>query len=422
MTTDTPVTPTHPEISKEISKEMSSSFPQLEEALRRDRAETQRQVLLWQRWIRYAAVLATAAIIGLFGARMDAASWYALGAAIGLYIIFHGLVAAYVSRIPGERLRAGLQLLVLIVDVAMLSALIYLSSTPAQYHRILLLGFLILQLSVFYFGRRLGYWAVGFVLFAYLATSFGVPPHVPGPQPLALVVLFNSGLFLIVAAMHVFTFGGFRERMNEFRQICKRAEMGDLAGSYERESDRWPDDLTLLSRSFNDMRGRLLELIGTDPLTQCLNRREMERRLNREWRHAKRRDSTLALLMVDIDHFKVINDSHGHAVGDMVLQDLGEIMHATARETDAVARVGGDEFVILLPDTGWQGATTFAERLRRNVDEHLFQDGTTTVAITICVGVALARGTDPISVDDLLEAADRSLYRAKSGGRNRISA
>ena len=420
MTTDTPATPATP-ARPEISRE-SSSYPQLEEALRRDRAEMQRQVLLWQRWIRYAAVIATAVIIALFGARLDAATWYALAGAIGLYIIFHGLVAAYVIRIPGDRLRAGLQLLVLIVDVGMLSALIYLSSTPAQYHRILLLGFLILQLTVFYFGRRLGYWALGFVLFAYLATSLGAPPHVPGPEPLPLVVLFNSGLFLVVATMHVLTFGHFRERMNEFRQICKRVEMGDLGGSYEAQTSRWPDDLTLLSRSFNDMRGRLLELIGTDPLTGCLNRRAMETRLNREWRHAKRRDSTLALLMVDIDHFKRVNDSHGHSVGDMVLQELGDIMRTTARETDAVARLGGDEFVILLPDTGWQGATTFAERLRRNVHDHAFQDGSTSIDITISVGVALARGTDPISIDDLLEAADRSLYRAKSGGRNRISA
>jgi two-component system cell cycle response regulator len=159
-------------------------------------------------------------------------------------------------------------------------------------------------------------------------------------------------------------------------------------------------------------------------LTGCINRRAFETRLKREWRQAKRRNSTLALLMIDIDHFKDINDSHGHAAGDVVLAEIGEIMRKTARETDTVARVGGDEFVVMLPDTAWQGAMTFAERLRRNVDEHKFaEEGKVAMrAITISVGVALAKGSDPVTEEDLMQTADRSLYKAKSGGRNRICA
>jgi diguanylate cyclase (GGDEF)-like protein len=109
-------------------------------------------------------------------------------------------------------------------------------------------------------------------------------------------------------------------------------------------------------------------------------------------------------------------------VGDLVLQELAEIMRTTARDTDAIARAGGDEFVILLPDTGWQGAMTFAERLRRNVAEHQFDAELAGLELTISIGVALAQGADPVTADDLLEEADRSLYKAKSGGRNRISA
>jgi diguanylate cyclase len=98
-------------------------------------------------------------------------------------------------------------------------------------------------------------------------------------------------------------------------------------------------------------------------------------------------------------------------------------MRKTARETDTVARVGGDEFVVMLPDTAWQGAMTFAERLRRNVDEHTFaEEGKKPMAITVSVGVALAKGSDPVTEEDLLQTADRSLYKAKSGGRNRICA
>jgi diguanylate cyclase (GGDEF)-like protein len=104
-----------------------------------------------------------------------------------------------------------------------------------------------------------------------------------------------------------------------------------------------------------------------------------------------------------------------------VLQQFSSIMKATARDTDAVARVGGDEFVIVLPDTGWQGALTFAERLRRKVDDFEFGERT-PMRTTISVGVALARGTDPNSPEVLLKEADLSLYKAKEGGRNRIFA
>ena len=97
-------------------------------------------------------------------------------------------------------------------------------------------------------------------------------------------------------------------------------------------------------------------------------------------------------------------------------------MHDTARDTDVVARLGGDEFVIVLPDTGWQGALTFAERLRRRVDEFDFAAPHSPGPITISLGVALARGTAPVSPELLLQEADRSLYKAKSGGRNRIFA
>jgi diguanylate cyclase len=123
---------------------------------------------------------------------------------------------------------------------------------------------------------------------------------------------------------------------------------------------------------------------------------------------------------IDLDHFKSINDSRGHSVGDVVLQQVASIMKVTARDTDAVARDGGDEFVVVLPDTGWQGALTFADRLRRSVDDFAFgPPNTPSLNCTISVGVALGRG-DVATADSLLNEADAALYRAKTAGRNRV--
>jgi diguanylate cyclase (GGDEF)-like protein len=406
----------------EISREMTSSFDQRIAELLSDRVELQRDVILWQRWVRYATVVVLSGIALLFGASPPARVWIPLGASVAIYVLLNILAASLVSRSSIDQRRDWLPDVVLVGDVAVIAALIYLSAPPSQAYRVLLLGVLVLQLAVFYFGRRAGLIAGGLTLLAYITLSLLVPPFVDGPRPVQPVVAFNASLFAFVAAVLVTTFGTFRERMNRFRQVWKRAELGDLGGALDTDGDRFPDDLTLLGRSFNEMRGRLIELIGTDPLTGCLNRRAMETRLNREWRQAKRRGSTIALLAIDLDYFKQINDTYGHPAGDVVLQTLGEIMKTTARETDSVARMGGDEFMVLLPDTGWQGAMTFAERLRRNVHEHAFVADDRRLEITISVGVALARGTDPVSAEDLLEAADRSLYKAKSGGRNRISA
>jgi diguanylate cyclase (GGDEF)-like protein len=287
--------------------------------------------------------------------------------------------------------------------------------------RILMGATLAVQLAVFYFGRMLGTYAVLLAALAYLlATRIALTSDVPNPS--LPDVSYSLGVFGLVSAVLITAYGNFRTRMNRLRLFCKLVEEGDLTPSFVLGVDKRPDDLTLLGRSFEAMRARLAEQIGTDPLTGCLNRRALETRLRAEWRQAKRRSSTVAVLAIDLDHFKQVNDTRGHPFGDIVLQELAGIMKATARDTDAVARLGGDEFVIVLPDTGWQGALTFAERLRRKVDDFDFGASTASIRITISVGVALARGTDPISPEMLLQEADRSLYKAKSGGRNRIFA
>ncbi|MDB4877140.1 MAG: hypothetical protein JWM41_3586 [Gemmatimonadetes bacterium] len=402
-----------------VTQELPLISVELGEALLIEQANLRCEVLLWQRWVRYLALGAMVLLTLVFSSTVqDALLPLALIAAgyIGVvmstaWILQHNASRAAQTWFPS---------LLLTADIAALAGFCYLTSAPLQLHRILLLGFLSIQLGVFYFGRRHGLLAASLTVVAYLVFTLGVPAFIPGPPPTGLSVAFNVTLFSIISTVLIYTFGSFRERMDSLRMYCKVVERGEVATLPQLGAERWPDELTLLARSFQSMHVRLAEQIGSDPLTGCMNRRSLEARLRVDLRQARRRGTTVAVTAIDLDHFKEINDSRGHPVGDVVLQQLAGIMKQTARDTDAVARFGGDEFVIILPDTGWQGALTFAERLRRRVDDYTFGPPGTPMSITISVGVALGRGSDPISTDMLLKEADAALYKAKAAGRNRV--
>jgi two-component system cell cycle response regulator len=167
---------------------------------------------------------------------------------------------------------------------------------------------------------------------------------------------------------------------------------------------------------------RLEQLAQTDPLTQLLNRRALTERITAEMERALRYDSSLALLMIDLDHFKQVNDTHGHLVGDDVLRDLAALLRAQVRENDLVARYGGEEFVILLPETDDTGADGFAERVRSAVKGTRFapRPGGQAIALTTSIGVATFPAARIESVEDLFARADAALYRAKADGRDRV--
>ncbi|HEY2067415.1 MAG TPA: GGDEF domain-containing protein [Gemmatimonadaceae bacterium] len=401
--------------------EYPPSMLELADALRHDRQILVREAVLWQRWIRYLGFFALVVMAFLFGRGDQFGMLLPMAGVALVYVLSVGLTAERVRRadtvhelrLPGFLITA---------DIVAIAALIWLSGNASDAVRILVAALLVVQLAVFYFGRGLGTYAAVIAGVAYVLVAVVLPEQVRGTRPGVSQVAFTLGLFGMVSAVLVVAYGSFRARMNRLRLFCKLVEEGDLTPSLSLGTDKRPDDLTLLAKSFDAMRTRLAEQIGTDPLTGCLNRRALETRLRAEWRQAKRRGSTVAVLAIDLDHFKQVNDTRGHPFGDVVLQEFAGIMKSTARDTDAVARLGGDEFVIVLPDTGWQGALTFAERMRRKVDDFSFGAATGAIRVTISVGVALARGTDPISPEQLLHEADRSLYKAKSGGRNRIFA
>jgi diguanylate cyclase (GGDEF)-like protein len=404
-----------------MTVELPVSTPELEETLHRDRESLVRDALLWQRWVRYAGLLALVVLALVLGERSNRDMLIPVASVALAYVLCVALTGEQIRRaatVHASRLPA----LLVTADVLVLAALVWLTGSPAVASRMLLGALLVVQLAVFYFGWGLGIYAAVLSTLAYVAITLVLPAQAEGATPTLRDVAFTAGLFTLVSAVLISAYGSFRERMNRLRLFCKLVEDGDLHPVLDLGVDKRPDDLTLLAQSFESMRVRLGEQIGTDPLTGCLNRRAFETRLRTELRQAKRRANTLAVLAIDLDHFKTINDTHGHPFGDLVLTGLATIMKETARDTDAVARLGGDEFVVVLPDTGWEGALTFAERIRRRVDETTFSSPRASMRITISVGVALARGTDPISATALMQEADQSLYKAKSGGRNRVFA
>lgn len=163
----------------------------------------------------------------------------------------------------------------------------------------------------------------------------------------------------------------------------------------------------------------LQEQAITDPLTGLYNRRYLWEFLRREWIRAKRKESTLAVIMIDIDHFKRINDTHGHEAGDFVLTAVAGLLRNQIRSSDIVCRYGGEEFALVLPETSPQGVALRADEIRAAVKRlDLRHEGVPLGAITASLGVALFPDHvgDP---DSLMRAADAALYDAKSAGRDR---
>src|SRR6185437_12276391 len=168
---------------------------------------------------------------------------------------------------------------------------------------------------------------------------------------------------------------------------------------------------------------RLEALATTDPLTRVLNRRALLDRLATELDRVRRYRTTLSLLLLDVDHFKQINDTSGHLAGDSVLRQIGALLQEAVRTVDVVARYGGEEFVTLLPETSDEGATSFAERLRERIAAQPFEvGGETPVHLTVSIGIATFPSPGVESTDDLFARAESALYRAKSAGRNQVHA
>lgn len=188
---------------------------------------------------------------------------------------------------------------------------------------------------------------------------------------------------------------------------------------YELERDR--EEIRHFAAELAVSNRRLQEVALMDPLTGCPNRRFFSDRLAQEWAAAARSARPLSCLMVDVDHFKAINDTYGHDVGDSVLRQVAAAIRSALRGHDLVARTGGDEFIVLCPDTAIEAAMVCAERVRHGVEEALVASGLVHLRVTISAGVA-CRDLNVIDAESLLKRADQGLYMAKQAGRNRVEA
>jgi len=165
----------------------------------------------------------------------------------------------------------------------------------------------------------------------------------------------------------------------------------------------------------------LVEMANKDPMTGLYNRRYFNEISSTLLQLSKRNSKPFSILMMDIDRFKVINDNYGHLIGDEVIKNLANIFINDTRETDIVVRFGGEEFIILLPDTNITGAGKIAKKIKQHAEdsEILTADGT-TVKCTISIGIASCDCANDIDIDDLVHRSDVALYDAKKSGRNKV--
>lgn len=163
----------------------------------------------------------------------------------------------------------------------------------------------------------------------------------------------------------------------------------------------------------------LSHLATEDPLTRLLNRRGLEDALHVSLAHASRQDLPTSAIMIDIDHFKKVNDSFGHDTGDNVIRMVASLIGRMCRGSDVVARTGGEEFLVILPSTDLDSARILAERIRLAIGDHPLLVDQLRIPVTVSLGVASTRGD--VTLDKLAQDADRAMYLAKQGGRNRVS-
>ena len=387
-------------------------------------------VLLWQSGYRIAlALLAAVLAVALqtIGAlKLSSVAEASIGADVADWMV--GLVSAtyvvlvlVIRRRMQIRRRAGVPTATLMVlaDLAMVFWLVFLLAPPQHYERALIISLFSLQLTHVYFGRGPALLMLTAIAASYLLINDVALRHG------ALNIEWNDiyltlGLFVLGAFLVIIVLSNLHMRLATLVTIFERAEEGDFTLAYDVAADPRPDAITAVGRAFNRMRTQLASIVLTDPLSQCLNRRGFHQQYIRELARAARTQTEMAIVALDLDHFKQVNDTYGHLMGDQIITETGELLRANARSGDVVARTGGEEFVILAPGTGTAGAQHLALRVLEAFRRRSFGGPNERIVVTVSIGVVSDSVPDESIAEDLQARADEALYAAKRTGRNRV--
>jgi diguanylate cyclase (GGDEF)-like protein len=378
---------------------------------------TTAEVVAWQSSRRIMLAAGIAVAVGVLRALGIARGWlWPIVVAIPAYV---GLVALISYRIR-QRDAVSTRALVLlaIADLTLIFATIAFAATPPFYAGALFLCLGALQFTQVEFGRPPALAIVMVSPLAYLAldmTAFAMGDTVDWVREGWILCVY-----LVVAVNALVVHASAERRLGSLVELFEGAKRGEFSAAFSEVHGREPDRITRLGRAYNHMRSDLATMVTTDATTGCLNRRGFEQLLDRAIGTADRFPGDVALLAIDVDHFKEINDSIGHLAGDSVLRDVAAVLTQSSRAGDVVARVGGDEFAILLPDTDTEMAGVVAERVLDAIRLHPFTTARGRRSVTVSVGIAVEAIADISAATALRARADEALYVSKRLGRNRV--
>jgi len=251
----------------------------------------------------------------------------------------------------------------------------------------------------------------------------GVVPGTLATRSLLYMPLLIGERLLGVMTIQSFQPHAYGERERSiFQSLCAYGAIAldnsaayAIAAASQQRADQALHDLRQTQMRLVEQNQELERLAVTDQLTGLHNRLRLDQALREERQRHSRHGASFGVLMVDVDHFKAVNDSYGHPVGDQVLIGIAGILQHNSREVDVVGRWGGEEFLVICRETGIDGAMALAEKLRQSVHAHVFE---AVGRKSISIGVAVYRAAEGLT--DILARADAALYRAKLGGRNRV--
>jgi diguanylate cyclase (GGDEF)-like protein len=374
------------------------------------------EIVVWQSSRRVTIAIVVGALAALLRALgvVSGPVWPIL-VVVPAYVATIALLTLAIER--NHRVSRAALIGLVLTDVAALFTAVAFVTAPAFYPRALLISLLALQFTQLFFGRSPALAVIlsssaAYIALLAVASMRGIAVQW-GEQG------FLLALYLAVGLNGIALQASANRRLAALVDLFAGAQRGDLSRAFIEERGVKPDGITLLGRAYNQLRSELATMVLADPLTACLNRRGLDQVLNQALNTASRFGGEIAVLAIDIDHFKTINDTYGHLAGDAVLRELAELLAQSSRGGDVVARVGGEEFIVLLPGADNETAGVVAERVLNTVRAHSFRTARGHQQVTVSVGIASEHVRDGHVGGALRARADEALYLAKRLGRNR---